>query len=427
MLHSIQKRAEFLIRLVEQFSVSGLSFISLAFLGRVLRNREFADFVTVQAALVFPQILAAVIWSNPSLVFASKRFTSCIRSYATCLTVLIAATAFVLSLVILLICHLVIRPLSLDLAAAAILSTIAWSCYDGCRRMSYATQTGERLIHASFALVLIYGTWIGALCWLGKLTATTAFFGLSLGSVVACFISVSRRAGKSEQGEGSTTFSEIASCHWNYARWSIASVPAYYVATQGFLLLGGRLLEDSDLGGLRAAQNIASILTVVVLTVENRLVPQAAIILENENVESLIQFICAVYKKMLAAQVVLLPLFIIVNTFGFYLLYHSKYPGSTKLVPLFTLYQFMLLFSVPAQSAWCAQEKLNVAFLAHSVSAVLACVIGLPMMVRYGAIGGAIGFLISGSTYASITVFLLWRQRRMLFAERNSCLQVSRL
>jgi len=427
MLRSIQKRAEFLVRLVEQFSVSGLSFVSLAFLGRILRNREFADFVTVQAALVFPQILAAVVWANPSLVFASKRFASCTRSYSTCLTVLIAVTAFVLSLSILLLCHLVIRPLSFDLVLAAILSAIAWSCYDGCRRLSYATQAGERLIHASLALVLIYGGWIITFSWLGKLTATTAYFGLALGAIAASFISMSHRVASSERRESRASFSEIVSCHWSYARWSVASVPPYYMATQGYLLLGGRLLEDGDLGGLRAAQNIASVLTVVLLTMENRLVPQASIILENEDIGSLIQFIYTVYKKMLIAVVVALPVFVLLNTVGFYFLYSSKYPGSTKLVALFTLYQFVNLLSVPAQAAWCAQEKLSVAFLGHLAAAVFACVLGLPMMVHYGAIGSVIGFLISGSAYTSITVFLLWRQRCMLLAERNSCLHVSRL
>ena len=206
----------------------------------------------------------------------------------------------------------------------------------------------------------------------------------------------------------------MATSHWRYARLALVGIPAYYLMNQGYFLIIGKLLVPLELGGLRAAHNLMSALSVVALTFENHMLPRASAAYHTRGIAALHAVVgeaSSVVSRVFPGVVLAC---VLTATLLFNVIYAKKFDDSARFIVVFGLYQYFLLTSMPAQVGWSAQGRLRVNIIATISSALVSCLIGIPLTIYAGAGGAALGFLLSGLTLAGILTVQLERQRRGL-------------
>jgi O-antigen/teichoic acid export membrane protein len=406
------------LALAEQGGMSALNFVSVAALGRCLDHGEFALYVLLYAAISFPYLVSSTFWTYPAMVLLPKQPEGGRGDYPKIVLLCNGLTMTLLGVLALALADGYIKPFSVAAAAAALLAGLGWGTYDCIRRLAYAAHEGARLIVPSLLLIPVYILAVLVLWRSGRLDAQSALLSLAFSFLVS-----SATAGfLLRSALGSTRLNaarvrEVVARHWRLARWLIPGSSAYFVTSHGFFLLGARMLTDTELGSLRAAQNLVNVMTVALLAFENYYIPRASAVLHREGTDALYRFVGVMYARATvlfgAATLAIAP----AAYLGFLFLYGEKYPGYQSFVFLFAAYQFVLTLSVPAQVAWNTQEKTYVCMTGTVAAAVVACLVAGPLMVWGRALGAALGMLVSVSTMTAVLVLALAvRARGVLLA-----------
>jgi O-antigen/teichoic acid export membrane protein len=406
------------LALAEQGGMSALNFVSVAALGRCLDHREFALYVLLYAAISLPYLVSSTFWTYPAMVLLPKQPEGGGGDYSKIVLLCNAATMILLGALALVLADWFIKPFSLPAAVAALLVGLSWGNYDCIRRLAYAAHEGRRLVVPSLLLIPVYGLAIHVLWRSGRLDAQTALLSLAFSFLVSgAAAGFLLRAAFGTTRPTAARAREVVARHWRLARWLIPGSSAYFVTSHGFFLLGARMLTDTELGSLRAAQNLVNVMTVALLAFENYYVPRASAVLHREGTDALYRFVGVMYARAMvvfgSATLAIAPAAYV----GFQFLYGEKYPGYQNFVFLFAAYQFVLTLSVPAQVAWNTQEKTYVCMTSTVAAAVVACLVAVPLMVWGRALGAALGMLVSVSTMTAVLVLALAaRARGVLFA-----------
>jgi O-antigen/teichoic acid export membrane protein len=396
------------VAVAEQGAVSGLNFVSVAALGRLLDSREFALYVLLYATISLPYLVSSTFWTYPAMVLFPKQPQGTTGQYSRTVMACNGVTLVLLGSLSLVLAHGFLREFSISLGIAALLAAVGWGSYDCARRLAYAAREGSRLVGPSVMLVPVYGLTVYLTLRSGRLDARSALlclaFSFFASSAVAAWL---LRPTFGPSAVGLVGVREVVGRHWRTARWLIPSTAAYFVTSHGFFLLGARLLSDRELGGLRAAHNLLSVMSVVLLAFENHYVPRASEVLHRDGADAFYRFVGAMYARGLVLFGAVTLLTAAVAYAGFAILYGAKYPEAQNLVFAFALFQLVLTCSVPAQVAWNTQEKSYVCMWGAVAAAGIACLLGGPLIARGGALGAALGMLASASTLTAVLVVAL--------------------
>lgn len=390
-----------------------LNFVSIATLGRCLDHGEFALYVLLYATISLPYLVSSTFWAYPAMVLLPKQPEESRGDYPGVVSICDAATIAFLGLLAIALAHQFIRPFSASAGAAALLAALGWGTYDCIRRLAYAAHEGPRIVVPSLLLIPVYGLAVFVNWQCGQLDAQSALLSLAfsflVSSATAAFLLGSEFGVRTLKA---ARVREVVARHWRLARWLIPGSSAYFVTSHGVFLLGARMLTDTELGSLRAAQNLVSVMTVVLLAFENHYVPRAAAVLHRDGTDALYRFVGAMYTRAFALFGAATLAAAATAYVGFQLLYGEKYPGCQNLVLPFAVYQFVLALSVPGQVAWNAQEKTYVCMTSTVVGAFVACLVAVPLIVWGRSLGAALAMLISVSTVTSVLVLALGMRAR---------------
>src|SRR5262249_10392709 len=221
-----------------------------------------ALYVLLYATISLPYLVSSTFWTYPAMVFLPKQPEGTGGAYSRTVLFCNAVTLALLGVLALAMARLVLREFPLSLGVAALLAVVGWGTYDCARRLAYAAHEGSRLVVPSLMLVPVYGLSIALPQRSGRLDARLGFLCLAFSFLAAGAIATGLLRPVFGFARASTMqVSEVVERHWKTARWLIPSTAAYFVTSHGFFLLGGRLLPDSELSGLRAAHNLMSVMS----------------------------------------------------------------------------------------------------------------------------------------------------------------------
>ncbi len=221
---------------------------------------------------------------------------------------------------------------------------------------------------------------VGAAWALRRLTVEAASFALAanylVGDVLVGILLRSHRLELDDEAAG------VAAGHWRYARWTLASIPLCYVSNQGYFLLAGAFLSDAALGGFRGVHILLGGTSVITAVFVNHSLPRASEIFHRGDPMALRRFVDAMFARTWLPFLGLQAIAAAATFLMFAQLYGARYTTAIGLIPILATYQFVVSLRLPCEVAWAEQEKLFVPFVGHLVSAVVACMMGIALMVR---------------------------------------------
>ncbi|MEO7933353.1 MAG: hypothetical protein ABIT76_09365 [Chthoniobacterales bacterium] len=392
---------------LEQILVAVLNFGIVIVTGRLLAPSSFAIFVVIMSSLSLAFGLVSAVVSAPVLVLYRKRYHSAKRSYLGKLELLNVGVSVAVGLVCLAIAFWVERRISSSDLVYSLLMLTAWSSYELRRKIAYALGEAPVLLLCS-ALVLL-----SAVISLG----VTVFLGVaSEGAVLLC-LALSYLLGilffKLLTPRSDTTskvpFQVLLRDHWRFSHSLFSGLLLYWVASQGYFLVAARLLPDATLGGVRTAQNMAGLITTALLMFENQATPMAATLAHEGGDEAVRSWVRQLFDKgtwPFLAFVILASL----GAFGLHhFLYLKTYSQFSWLAFIFAFHQFLLGLNRPYAVGLKAIEKTTPIFWGHCAGAALM-VLGSWILITYlGALGVAIGFVLSASALLLVLHLNFWR------------------
>lgn len=389
-----------ILGILEQGSQSAYNFLSILVLSRLLAPDEFGVFALVQAGILFVVGMTGAIWSSPVLVFLPEHREKG-RSYLSAVFAATAVTAGALGVVSPIVVRLVGRDLSGLSILGVICWSIAWAQYDVIRRANYVRKKEARTLLAGAALLAGFMYGVLALQWSGLLNTQNAILVNAGAYLVACLVGFEggSESEKRLKSTGGIT-KEVVARHWAYSRWIAGGTLFYWVASQGYFVLAAPFVSDTEIGGLRAAQNLVGVASIGILWFENYFTPRAAERYTQGGEASLHDYMAAVSRRVGRPFLIGLLTICPASLFAYEILYAESYGGAIGIVILLTLYQCAIGISRPAAVRLRVRKNTRPFLYAHLASALIAVTLGVLVVWLLGSLGAAIGIMLSGAGLA---------------------------
>ena len=379
--------------LADQAIVSGTSFITTVLIARCLGMEEFGRFALAWLGVFFAQNLQIALVVAPMMTIGPKQPGSQRTAYTGSVilqqgVIAAATTGFVYLSVMLADQFEPDWRLGTLVVPLAVLVLIG-QCTEFLRRF-YFTFDRPRV---SFAIDLLrYGlqtVFLLGLCqYFGSATsismtlyamAVAAFFGLILG--VLYFGPVSFQASNMRQ---------TLSRHWCFARWLVPTAVANWCRENFVYTAIASTLGLSEVGALRAAQQLVRMVNVPIQGFDNIVPMRAGAAFAGKGFGGLIDFVDAFVLRYTAAISAVL---LVIGVFGNFLLtlvYGAEYAGYEHLVAAYAAIIFLYLVRNVLAIMLRAMETTIFEFYASISGAVLITLISLPLVRTFGMSGAMV-------------------------------------
>jgi O-antigen/teichoic acid export membrane protein len=276
------------------------------------------------------------------------------------------------------------------------------------RRAWYIEHRLGRAVSSTlvYAVTLVGGIW--ALHLVGAMSPFAAFLVNGGAAITACWSFVPIITGTRNRTTESARTAGLALQNWRYGRWLVISSLLYWLTGNAYYVLTGSMLGLSDVGALRALQNLTNPVLQVVTAFGLLFMPWISRRFADQGRDALKKGIIMFSAASTAIAVVCLILILPTGRALVQILYKGKYLENAWLLP----YIALVPVTVGLTSGWLVGlrilEKTSFVFLADIVGAVLTLTVGVAMVRSMGLTGAVIGIVV-GSASRVIVLPLLWR------------------
>jgi O-antigen/teichoic acid export membrane protein len=393
--------------LADQGVASGVNFLTLILLARVLSPTDFGFFVLAFALLQLATLLQTALVTRPHNVLAATRSGDSYTSYTR--TLALAQLAFAAAMALLVAAAsgaafvVGIPEPSVFLCAAPALA--GWQLQEFGRRVLY---TEERLPGAFANSTLTYGGHFCALLvlWrIGELTAESALLALAIATLIGAMVAgIQLRPSLSGEIDRSSI-----RANWVFGRWLTAADVGYWFSSNFYLYLAAVVLGPAASAVLKAAQTLLGPVSVFLAFYLNYLPIRFARAL-GDGQEARIGHSST--SAVARATSVTLAYCLLVAVFAGGLLglvYGDAYADEATTVRLFAVYYVLLSASLVLVAVVTAKRLTKQIFYAHAVGALVSLIVGWPLLEAFGPPGAVVGMIVSWAASTS----LLWRTHRL--------------
>jgi len=381
-------------------------------LARWLSQRDFGAFAVASSVLLLLGTVHTAVLTEPMLVFGPSRYAGGTAAYLGRLTRLHFLVTAVLSAVILLALPVVAlagsaaAPLgALALAAPAIL--YLWLA----RRACYIDGQPGLAAAAGLAYAVLVPAAIVLLATLGRLTAASALVTLGAASALVG-LGLTRRLMRSADRAGVPPSREVARVHWEYGRWAIGSGLLGWVPGNLVMLALPLWHSLGEAGTLRVATTLIMPVQQVQAALATLLLPALVRARQSGRLRSTAT---TAHLLFAGSSLLYLPIVVILGAEVTGRLFGEQYRlGGASLwlvaaIPLFTA------VSLVSTAVLRALERPDQVLLTSIGSTVVTCVLGLPLIWRWGVEGALASILLSALTAAALA---RWANVRLTSEER---------
>ncbi|HXF14380.1 MAG TPA: hypothetical protein VN517_14595 [Terriglobales bacterium] len=413
------------LSLIDQALTSGTSLGVNVLLALWLTPVAYGAFAVAFAAYLFLAIFHNALVLEPSVVIGPAHhahqlfpyFRAQIRLHALLvwpLTGIALAAALLLSWIA---PHVAVISALMGGGLALPLLLLLWLA----RRLCYALQTPSlAALGSSIYLVVSFGSLI-SLHVAGRLTPSTAFFALGLGSLAGACLILRRTAlaGPPHSDTSSLTCRTVLSENWRYGRWLVGSAFFYAISTsvQTFLVAGIVGLDAA--GVLRAMQIPSLVMTQIIASLGLLVLPVLSYDFGTRQIADLRQKATLVSLGLGLLALAFAGLLVLVDVPLENLLFHRTYADFVRIIPLLAL--------IPAANGLCAGFSLALRACQLSHCDLIANVFGasvsltsaLVLIPAFGVSGAAVSMVLSVVAMNVVTFALYLR-----YAQRVSAITV---
>jgi O-antigen/teichoic acid export membrane protein len=391
-------RAVLLSALLDQAFVSALNFSIVVLLSKVARLEVFSTFVIIQAAALLLVALSQSFASHP-LLSLSQRYGGESGVYERSVLLLNGALIVMVALITGLVLS---RFYELDTTVVGGFALYASSLatYELMRRVLYASKQAWASTLASIVLLCL-ALWM---LWLRHSSVEEILITLGCTYLVVALsalgIQTVSNFRSSDKGAG-LIFSDpqklgsLVGQHWDYGKWVTPGVVAFWITTQAYLFLASYYLGPEEVSVLRAAQNIAGTLTILLVALENFLTPLYAEVADAEGFCGLDNVVRRHQGYVSGISIPLLGLGAPVTFVVSWLLYRESGAAAHVVATGFFVGYALQLVN---RSYVCALRSVRITrpfMVAQAASAAVTLILGVAVLPIFGTIGGPLTFVLA--------------------------------
>ncbi|MGH9573830.1 MAG: lipopolysaccharide biosynthesis protein [Candidatus Acidiferrales bacterium] len=410
------------VSLVDQGLTSGTSLVVNILLACWLSSDQYGAFAVAFAAYLFLALFHNALVLEPSIVIGPAQHSHELGAYFRVQIRLHALLVWPLTGVALIGGLLLswIAPHSALIGAllggglALPLLLLLWLARRMCYVLHNPALAGKG---SSIYLAISLGSVIG-LRMAGRLTPSTAFFALGLGSLAgACFI-LRRTALSESAGSDNSLLSwhAILSENWRYGRWLVGGAVFYAVSTSVQTFLAASILGLGSAGALRAMQIPSLMMTQIVASFGLLILPSLAFDFGSGQIASLQRKARWISLGLGFVALIFAGSFVLLDVPLERLLFHGRYANFAQIIPLLAL--------IPAANSFCAGFSLALRacqmphcdLIANAFGAFVALASAVFLIPMWGVFGAAVSMVLSVIAMSMVTVILYLHSRKRLSA-----------
>lgn len=404
---TLLSRTPLLYALLDQAFISALNFLVIYLLSKWTVQEVFFVFVIFQSAGLLLVTLSQSFAAQPLLTLRQRYRDKGAGSLYDC-SVLVFNGALILTAALLAGVLLSLAYSTSFVAMGSLMFyALGWTTYEIVRRIQYAeerprTSAVASLVLLCSAIVLLYllhSSLAAILLSLGG-----AYLLIALVEVGAWRIGVLLRSGlvKSLAFATGANGKSIVAQHWHYGKWVAPGSASFWVTSQAYLFLASGYLAASDVSGLRTSQNIAGVLTILLVAAENHLTPRYANIVNTEGVFCLQSWVKRHQHHMVLASLAMIIAGAPVIFFASQVLYPELGTTAHVLAVLFFV-GFALQFAnrgyVCGLRAMGITKPFAIAQILAAVTTLALAFLALPF---FGVLGGPVVFMIATLVFFAV-------------------------
>lgn len=393
--------------ITDQALFAGTNFLINVLLARWLEPAAYGAFALSYSVFLLLGTLHTALWTEPMLVYGSRRFRNSFVAYQRVLTgyhwrfgAVVAFLFLLFGLVFLVFGSRLLGLSFIGLTIAAPTVLYLWLV----RRGFYVLQDPRWAALGGGLYLLLYLGFSHLLLRWGFLNEATAFLTMALAAILVA--EVIRLFQKSEYQQDVSP-QEVRSLHWTYGRWALlAGILSWVPANLPLVFLGitGGLQESAV---LRAVYNLympvfhlQTALNVLFLPLIARKHSSSP-----ERAWGIVKIVVGVHIFVASAFSLLSPVITHIVTW----LYRGNYPEASRLFWVLLPAPFVLAFS-NALEAWNrAADYPKAVVQAYGLASGVAMLLTPVLCYTMGTAGAAIAFV--GAKVSLVIGLFVWRAR----------------
>lgn len=407
------------LALADQAVTSGTSFAISILLGRALSPADFGAYSLAYSVLLFIAGFHNAGIMEPFSIYGAGRFRDEYRGYIGVLIKWQAlGTSFMCGVGLVIVWTLyeylsdIVRSNALGLLMSTPWIVLAWFF----RRVCYVQGEPLWSLYGGIiqSIIVLIGiltgfNYIGASGWL-------AFLVMGVGSGAMALFLWTRTSPRIELGFVTNRFDrEVIRSHWEYGRWGLLTNIVYWLSGYGYTSLVGAFLGLSEIGAIRAMQNLINPLGLVLTALSSVLLPwmvKRTIHGGNSWLRRTVPLIAVAFAGM--ACLVLGPIVLLGSQFD-HILYNGRYSEFVWLLPFSALVQVLSAFTSAIAMGLQVLERPRRLFYGYGAAAITTLVLGLPAVYLGGLLGAMFGTVITAGILSGV-VYWNWHVESKLRA-----------
>lgn len=397
--------------IIDQALFAGSNFVVNIALARSLSPAEYGAFALAFAVLVLIGAVHSATITEPMMVFGPGKFSKGFRKYLAVLiwghfslTVPIGAGVFIIGAIISKTSNQSIGSALEGCGIAVPLVLFLWFA-----RLAFyiKLQPAWSAVAASvYFVVMMSITW--TLIHQHLLTPLTALIGIGVSgfSVALLFLTYLKPNMKGNQLPKAR---EVAFEHWQYGRWSTASVLTNWIPTNIYYLLMPIGFGLAGIANLRALINLMLPVQNCVAGLSMVLMPSLVHDLRASGTAGMNRTMTSHFSVLAAITVIYSGVLGISGNVVLRMLYGGKYDFlSRDMILLSGLLPLGGAIISILGNGLRALERPDLIFRCYLLSTIVTALIGIPLMVLWGIIGALLGMSLA-SAAAGASLFYFYR------------------
>ena len=389
------------ISLVDQALISGVNFLTAVILARYMSPSDYGVYVLAFGVYLFVNNVHYALITTPMTVLGAPLEGDQLRSYLSSLGLIqIAfggiATAALLILVAVLH-HLSFGPVVLSTFLGTALAVFAFQGQAFFRRILFTRIRPEGALLNDFVSYGLQLIGIIALCKWSILSGRNAFFVIGITSAIAVIVGLWQC-----RKYLSLHFSSLGSVlhhNFNYGKWMLLGFLSQWVSSQVYIFIVAAFLSTAAVGIFDACLKILLVTNILLIGMDNFIVPVAAKKLETEGVAKMKEIISSVYIVGGVVMAIYCGIAAIFPETLLDLFYVRQYSGYGDIVMLFALLYFIAFFNRPPAMGLKALKKPEKIFHGNLIAATITLLSAIPLVKYYGIYGACIGMILTQITW----------------------------
>ena len=413
------------LAILDQGLFAGTNFLVNILLGRWLTPAEYGAFALAYSFFFLFSTFHSAVLTEPMMIFGPGKYTQHFREYVG----ILLCGHFSLMLpctVIMLVAASIVGILYpgaaghafLGLGVAAPLILLLWLV----RQTFYIRlQPGWSAVGGVLYLVSVLAL-VFALRVQNRLSPMTAFLGMGLGALAASTFLLIRLRPRWIKKPGNLAAAAVATEHWRYGRWSIASVAVQWFPSNIYYALLPASVGLAGSGAFRAFMNLAMPVLHSIGPLSSLFLPLLVQARQHDGPHLMTKRMKSFLGLLVAGSAVYLGLLLYFRSDVLNLCYAGKYLDYGWLPVFFVgLLPITVSLSAVMGCGLRAFERPDLLFWCYVGSSVVTLVAGVPLSARLGIAGALSGLLLSSLT-TGLLALLFYRQylrRQELNANRS--------